>query len=215
MNQLLKWLTHFKKECPVCTGTGNIACECNENNEITCPSCNGKGVVARQVTATQKTELPCDNPQCQQGKVVCGICNGTGKNQLGQVCAACHGSGKVNCSVCGGLGRIERVKQESWLEHETCHICNGRGVVSCYLCQGTKVRVCPTCKGKGTVLDKGKIMVLSIVALLVFCMPVLFIVLAVILLGGSLFLLAKEHEPATAEEQEPLQTDDCDESNKV
>lgn len=200
MNQILTWLTSFKKECSVCTGTGKIACKCNENNEITCPSCNGKGAVSRQVTTTQKMEIPCDHPQCQQGKVLCGICNGTGKNPQGEPCAACRGSGKIDCPVCGGVGRIQRVKQESWLEHETCHICNGRGMVECYLCHGTKERVCPTCKGKGTVLNQGKIAVLLLLAVLIVAMPMLFIAVAAILLGYGVFQLVKAQTQEAAQE---------------
>lgn len=202
MNQILTWLTSFKKECSVCTGTGTIACKCNENNEITCPNCNGKGAVSRQVTTSQKIEMPCDHPQCQQGKVPCGICNGTGKNAQGEPCTACHGSGTINCPVCGGLGRIQRVKQESWLEHETCHVCNGRGIVDCYLCHGTKERVCPTCKGKGTVLDKGKIAVLLMLGALILAVPVLFIAVAVILLGYGAFQIMKEQKQQE-DEQKP------------
>lgn len=207
MKQIIKWLTTLKKECSVCTGTGVIACSCNENNEITCPNCNGKGVVPRQVTTTQKIEMPCDNPQCQQGKVLCGHCNGTGKGPDGAPCSTCHGSGKTDCPVCGGVGRVERAKQEAWLEHETCHVCNGRGLVDCYLCHGSKERVCPTCKGKGTVLDKGKLAVLGILSVLLLATPVLIIAIAAIGLGGALFMLWKsckqdEDDERTVEETE-------------
>lgn len=194
MKQIVRWLTSFKKECSVCTGTGRIACSCNENHEIVCPNCDGKGVVPRQVTTTQKMEMPCDNPQCQQGKVLCGICNGTGKKPQGGSCSVCHGSGKVICTVCGGTDRVERVKQESWLEHETCHVCNGRGVVDCYLCHGSKERVCPTCNGKGVVWDKGKLAVFAMIAVLLLAMPMLVIAIAAIGLGGSLFMLWKSYK---------------------
>ena len=191
MKQMIKWLTSFKKECSVCTGAGRVACSCNENCEIACPNCNGTGVVPRQVTTTQKLEMPCDNRQCQQGKVLCGVCNGTGKNPQGESCTACHGSGRIACPICGGTGRMERVKQESWLEHETCHVCNGRGVVACYFCHGSKERVCPACKGKGVVWDKGKLAVLAVIAVLLLATPVLVIAIAVIGLGGALFMLWK------------------------
>lgn len=193
MKQIVRWLTNFKKECSVCTGTGRMACNCNENYEIACPHCNGKGVVSRQVTTTQKIEMPCDNPQCQQGKVLCGICNGTGKNSQGGSCSICHGSGKLTCTVCGGIDRVERVKQESWLEHKTCHVCNGRGVVDCYLCHGSKERVCPACNGKGVVWDKGKLAVFSMIAVLLLAMPMLVMAIAAIGLGGSLFMLWKSY----------------------
>lgn len=208
MNRILKWLSTLKKECPVCTGTGKIQCACNDNHEIACPNCSGKGVVSRQVTTTQKIELPCDAPQCQQGKVICGTCNGSGKTAQGESCGVCHGSGTLNCPVCGGVGRIERVKQESWLEHETCHVCNGRGMVTCYLCNGDKERVCPECKGKGRVLDKGKIAVLFILLLLLLAMPIMVIAVTAIVLSGYVFLLVKAYK----KEEECPETiiEDCD-----
>lgn len=212
MNQTLKWITTMKKECPTCTGSGTISCKCNDNNEIACPNCGGKGVVTRRATTTQKKEMPCDHPQCQQGKVSCGVCNGTGRTAKGEPCPSCKGKGTVTCPVCGGLGRIQRSTQESWLEHETCHICNGRGMVDCYLCHGTKERVCPTCKGKGTVLDQGKIVLLVALALLLLAVPVLFVAVAGIALGGCLFLLWKEQqsrkeEQAASEQSEPTDED--------
>lgn len=207
MNRILKWLSTLKKECPVCTGTGKIQCACNDNHEIACPNCSGKGVVSRQVTTTQKIELPCDAPQCQQGKVICGTCNGSGKTAQGESCSVCHGSGTLNCPVCGGVGRIERVKQESWLEHETCHVCNGRGMVTCYLCNGDKERVCPECKGKGRVLDKGKIAVLFILLLLLLAMPIMVIAVTAIVLSGYVFLLVKAYKK---EECPETIIEDCD-----
>lgn len=193
VKQAVAWLTTLKKECPVCEGSGEIPCDCNENNERECPNCKGKGVIPKQKTATQKMELPCDHPQCRNGKVTCGSCNGTGLTPQGEPCPDCKGSGQVNCPVCKGLGRMERVKQESWIEHETCHVCNGRGVVDCYYCHGTKKRACPDCKGKGTVLDKGKIAVIAVLSMLLMAIPVLFIAVALIALGGLGFTVWKNH----------------------
>ena len=202
MNQLIKRMANIKKECPTCTGVGTIGCKCNENNEVTCPNCEGKGVVSRRVTTSQKVEMPCDSPQCQNGKVTCGVCNGTGVTLQGTPCSACHGSGKLDCPVCGGLGRVQRVKQESWIAHDTCHICNGRGVVECYLCHGTKVRVCPDCKGKGAVLNTGKIAAICILVVLLLAMPALFIAVAGISLGGCIFMLQKERKMVQENEAE-------------
>lgn len=193
MKRVLKWITDLKKQCGVCAGKGTIPCTCNDNHEITCPNCHGKGVASRRVTASQKYEVPCDHPQCTAGKVPCGVCNGTGKTPQGEDCAHCHGTGTVPCPVCKGLGRVARVKQESWLANEPCHVCHGRGLVPCFYCHGSKERTCPHCKGKGTVLNTGKIAVMAIAAVLLLAVPVLFVLLAGISLGGVLFMLWQEH----------------------
>lgn len=211
MKRVLNWMTDLKKECSVCAGSGKIPCTCNDNYEIACPNCNGKGVSSRRVTASQKFEVPCDHPQCQKGKVPCGVCNGTGKTPQGESCSHCQGSGRVNCPVCKGLGRVERVKQESWLEHETCHICNGRGLTACPYCHGTKERTCPDCKGTGKVLNTGKIAVMAVLAVLLLAVPVLFVIVAGITLGGVLFTLWKEHQEKQQAREEVLFGDDDEE----
>ena len=127
-------------------------------------------------------------------KVSCGVCSGTGKNADGTPCRACKGTGIVDCHVCGGVGKIKRVKQETWLEHEPCHICNGRGMVACYQCHGTKERVCPECKGSGTVRNTCKIVLLAVMALLVIAMPVLAAIAALIGLGYCLFSIEQKNK---------------------
>ena len=161
MSQILSLLTNFKKECPVCNSTGTITCNCNENNELSCPNCHGTGVVSVRKTTSQTYEVPCDYPGCKKGKVPCGTCSGTGKNADGTPCQTCKGKGIVDCHVCKGVGKIKRVKQETWLEHEPCHICNGRGLVECYQCHGTKERICPECKGTGSVKNTKQLFYLS------------------------------------------------------
>lgn len=197
MSQILSWLTNFKKECPVCNSTGTIVCNCNENNELSCPNCHGTGVVSVRKTTSQTYEVPCNYPGCKKGKVSCGVCSGTGKNAYGTPCSTCKGKGTVDCHVCKGVGKIKRVKQESWLEHEPCHICNGRGLVECYQCHGTKVRVCPECKGSGTVRNTKKIALLAVVALLVIAMPVLAALFALIGLGYCLFSIEQKNKEKT------------------
>ncbi len=208
MKRIFNWFTDLKKECSVCAGSGKIPCTCSDNYEITCPNCNGKGVSSKRVTASQKFEVPCDHPQCVKGKVPCGVCNGTGKAPDGTDCPHCKGTGKVNCPVCKGLGRIQRVKQESWLENETCHICNGRGLIACPYCHGTKERKCPDCKGTGKVLNVGKIALIASLFVLMLAVPILFIITAGITLGGVLFMLWKEHQTKQAEREQILFGDD-------
>lgn len=215
MAHLLSWLTDFKKECPVCNSAGFIVCNCNENNELTCPNCQGTGVVSVRKTTSQTYEVPCDFPGCKKGKVSCGHCSGTGRTADGAPCKICKGSGIVNCQVCDGVGKIKRVKQETWLEHEPCHICNGRGLVECYQCHGTKKRVCPECKGKGTVTNIGKIILFAILAIAVIFMPVLVAVFALLGLGYCLFSLEQKNNEKTQKQaaehaaQTPNNTEDA------
>ena len=202
MKALFSRLTNFKKECPVCNSTGKIVCNCNDNKELSCPNCKGNGVVSVRKTTSQTYEVPCDYPGCRHGKVQCGVCSGTGKNADGTPCTTCRGTGKVNCRVCNGVGKVKRVKQESWLEHETCHICNGRGMVACYQCHGSKERVCPECKGKGEVLNVGKIVLMAVVALAVIAMPVMVAAVALLALGYCLFQLEEKNDANTKVESD-------------
>ncbi len=194
MKQKLSWLADFRKECPVCNSAGKIVCNCNENSELSCPNCHGTGVVSVRKTTSQTYEVPCDYAGCNKGKVRCGICGGTGKNADGTVCKACHGTGRSTCHVCGGVGKIKRVKQETWLEHEQCHICGGRGMVECYQCHGTKERVCPECKGKGTVLNIKTIVLLAMMLVAMVAMPILVAVVALLSLGYCLFMLEQKNK---------------------
>lgn len=206
MKQIFSRLISLKKECPVCNSTGKIICNCDEHYELSCPNCHGTGVVSTRKTTSQVYEVPCDHPACQKGTVPCNVCLGTGKNEDGTPCNACRGKGRVSCPVCGGIGKIKRVKQETWLEHEPCHICDGRGLVSCYQCHGTKERVCPECKGKGTVWNVGKIMLIAISAVIVIAMPVVIAVMASLALGYVLFQLEQQNKSTDKEQEEKVQT---------
>ena len=194
MNSLWKWITDLKKECPDCNGKGKVHCHCNENNEIICPNCNGKGTVEKSVVINQKMEVPCDNPHCHEGKVQCAVCHGTGVKADGEVCATCKGKGVVDCPVCFGLDKIQRNHHETWQEHITCHLCQGKRYVPCPLCEGTKEKVCPTCEGEGEVWDKGKILLLAVGAGLVLLLPVLGISVALLTLGYTGFCFWKQKE---------------------
>ena len=217
MSGIFSWLTDFQKECLVCDHTGKIECNCNENHELSCPNCHGTGVVSVRKTTSQKYEVPCDYPGCHHGKVMCGACNGTGKHADGTPCKTCHGSGRTTCKVCGGVGKIKRIKQETWLEHEPCHICNGRGLVECYQCRGTKERVCPECKGKGTVRNTKKIALLILLLLSVIAMPVLVALVALIGLGYCLFTLEQKNKETTTqhESESVMHRRSCEEDGQI
>ena len=75
-------------------------------------------------------------------------------------------------------------------------------MVECYQCHGTKVRVCPECKGSGTVRNTKKIALLAVVALLVIAMPVLAALFALIGLGYCLFSIEQKNKEKTQKHTE-------------
>ncbi len=196
--QCLAW---FKKECPVCQGSGISLCNCNEQYEIVCPECMGKGVIDKCVSAANIIEVPCDHPGCQDGHVPCPQCLGTGKTSTGETCVHCHGRGQVECPLCHGIGRIKRNHQEQWIAHQQCPTCQGRGYVACPFCHGTKNRVCPVCQGQGTVWNKGRIVLVGVGLLFMTIMPMLTItILGFALAGLGLYLASQYFPPQTDEE---------------
>ena len=78
-------------------------------------------------------------------------------------------------------------------------------------CGGCKNRTCPDCKGKGTVLNVGKLAVIAVLAVLLLAVPVLFVIAAGITLGGVLFMLWKEHQTKQQAREEVLFGDDDEE----
>lgn len=198
--QALAW---FQKECPACHGSGVTACHCNEHNEIVCPDCMGKGVIDEKVTASNIVEVPCDQPDCHNGLVPCSVCGGTGKNEAGEVCPICHGKGQVECPLCHGVGRIKRQHQEQWIAHRQCPTCGGRRYVPCPHCHGTKNRLCPVCKGKGKVWNKGRLALAGIAALMLTIMPGFSItILGFALVGMTLYIACRYFPPQDGEKVE-------------
>lgn len=196
MVRIFRWLTDLKKICPACDGAGVVICSCNENHELLCPNCGGKGSVEKKVIVNQKMEVPCDNPGCEKGKVSCALCHGSGHNHHNEVCRECRGRGMVDCPVCCGLGKIKQNHQESWITHETCHLCHGHRYVPCYHCHGTKERICPECKGEGVVWNQGKIICALTLAALILAIPLVFTAIAGVLLSAYVFCWWKDIQAA-------------------
>ena len=212
MSMVSRFIDWFMKECPVCDGTGVTVCHCNEQYQIICPECMGKGIIEESVVVQNIIEVPCDNPQCQKGKVPCSLCHGSGQMPDGQACPECRGKKMVDCPVCQGVGRIERPHQEQWIKHRQCPTCGGKRYVDCPYCHGTKNRVCPQCGGKGRVVNKGRVAVAGVAMLLLTAMPVISMTIMGFALAGTLMYLACQYFPPAAEQEckdEAVQMEDA------
>ena len=55
-----------------------------------------------------------------------------------RMCPTCHGDGEVECTFCGGEGRLRKnyTKEQGW-DYEFCSTCMGHGMVKCRKCDCT------------------------------------------------------------------------------
>ena len=102
--------------CPKCQGSGKVRVteerRCNDCNGTgtnivyyieTCPQCKGTTKMKDVDKNGNLTEVPCNFPYCNNGKVrtprteKCGACSGTGidKWSTETTCPRCYGSGKI------------------------------------------------------------------------------------------------------------------------
>lgn len=127
-----------------------------------CAICDGHGVTVCSACDGTRT---IDCPDCEEGKVDCGKCSGTGTYYLdctkctngywrdGRTCPKCEGSGRfgVGCRSCNETGK--------W----NCSTCHGHATVrcdcrygkeTCYECAGNRVSRC-SCNGQrqGTIVE--------------------------------------------------------------
>lgn len=89
-----------------------------------CQSCSTKGVV--------------DCPNCNDGKVSCHRCHGSG----GHTCDSCFGRGVFN-SASGP------VSCGCYLGRQNCLSCSSTGKIQCFTCLGNGTLGCRNCKSKG------------------------------------------------------------------
>lgn len=118
-----------------------------------------------QLTFYSKAQrVPCINPLCQYGKVVCHTCNG----EKTQNCDQCNGSGLlegsvviaepvskfIKCLECNGTGAEPGLVIEIECECKqkvVCKVCDGKGIINqdyCHNCEGSG-KVCALCGGSG------------------------------------------------------------------
>jgi len=118
------------KPCYGCNGSGifgGLACYgCSGKGTISCFTCGGTGTIYHKYTQLPDTVTTTPNPErttaicdnCEKGKVVCSLCNGSGHFGTGEapsyggngdytyekLCQICYGLGKTKCYTCGGDG---------------------------------------------------------------------------------------------------------------
>eukprot|EP00293_Proteomonas_sulcata_P019521 CAMPEP_0184294690 /NCGR_PEP_ID=MMETSP1049-20130417/5815_1 /TAXON_ID=77928 /ORGANISM="Proteomonas sulcata, Strain CCMP704" /LENGTH=208 /DNA_ID=CAMNT_0026603055 /DNA_START=157 /DNA_END=783 /DNA_ORIENTATION=- len=69
-----------------------------------------KVVETKEKDSTRKRLQPC--VFCDQGKLKCAACNGSGKDAIGGgKCFLCEGKGADICSVCAGIGMVDRIRR--------------------------------------------------------------------------------------------------------
>jgi len=142
----------IERGCNNCFGSEFRICAiCDGHGVTVCSACDGTRAI--------------DCPDCEEGKVDCGKCGGSGTYYLectkctngywrdGRTCPKCEGSGQfgVGCRSCNETGK--------W----NCGTCHGRATVrcdcrygkeTCYECGGNRVSRC-SCNGqrRGTVVE--------------------------------------------------------------
>ncbi len=114
--------------CPACGGSGSVPCP-----TCVCLDCGGVGSH--------------DCPGCDQGRLACRGCEGTGQTRsllVKRPCAQCKGTGQelhadcdgtgtVACSACAGLGH-----------QPGCSACGSTGEQVCFSCFGSGLAASPT-----------------------------------------------------------------------
>ena len=91
-------------------------------------------------------------PDCEDGSVFCGSCDGDGV----YVCNTCDGSGVYACAACDGMGGSTCIScqgtgifgDEYTMFRAKCMMCNGTGYQTCAYCGGAGASVC-LCSGDG------------------------------------------------------------------
>lgn len=116
-------------------------------------------------------KVPCINPLCNDGVVICPECNG----DKTVICESCGGTGKYEhsasktvqdinpCLVCNGTGlepsRVIQMECECQDESAMgtkmieCKVCGGKGIINqdfCHNCEGSG-KVCAICGGSGII----------------------------------------------------------------
>ena len=171
------WL--HRKKCPTCSGRKklNISTDCLScggsgriTNTVRCQSCQGSGRRSQSYRCGFCNGAGRSNGSCRQcggsGTSVCSNCSGSGRvvnpgavvGGIVNLFGAAKGRGGriptgpqyINCSSCGGNGRIR------------CGGCGGRGTVysSCLNCSGhgqiTQSLSCNSCGGSGRTSSVGR-----------------------------------------------------------
>ena len=109
--------------CSGCGGRGKVSCHvCHGSQSLSCGSCGGRGYTEKAEWALTVEDRA--KTMSQQNyvtrRVPCASCGGRGTNR----CNACF-DGTVNCSGCGGSGKIG------------CPRCGATGSVPCENCAAT------------------------------------------------------------------------------
>jgi len=128
-----------------------------------------------QMTFYSKAQrVPCINPLCRYGKVICTTCDG----EKNMICNQCDGTGVIQqnieethtiqelieCKECGGTGfepgQVIEVDCDC-NEKVDCKVCGGKGIIKedyCHNCEGSG-KVCALCGGTGIleITEKGPV----------------------------------------------------------
>ncbi len=118
--------------------------------------------------------VPCINPLCRYGKVICPTCDG----EKNVICDRCDGTGitkqdieishpiheLIQCQECGGTGfepgPVFEIECDC-NEKVDCKVCGGKGIIKedyCHNCEGSG-KICALCGGTGIleITEKGPV----------------------------------------------------------
>lgn len=130
--------------CETCHGAGVLPGRCREDELVPCPTCKGKGVIPHKVITKRVEEMPCDNPNCHEGRV-----------QQIQMVDGREVVIEKACPVCEGYGVMYREYEEITTENEKCPTCEGRAMITAGEMRRRKLEAfCPDCHGTGYKLEE-------------------------------------------------------------
>lgn len=167
MGEILNWIKGVIYPCEVCNGSGKLPNNLKDDDVITCLACHGSGILDRIEKVKHFKEVPCDNPICENGKII--------RERINNHTIIKE---KCDCPVCDGLNRIFKEIEESYVTHHVCPVCSGTGLITALQMRNKHLeQLCPNCRGLGRKISKKKVLVLFPVGLLILVFPVLAFIL--------------------------------------
>lgn len=138
------YVPKIASRCETCHGAGVLPGRCREDELVPCPTCKAKGVIPHKVIKKRVEEMPCDNPNCHNGRV-----------QQIQMVDGREVVIEKACPVCEGYGVTYREFEEITTESEKCPTCEGRAMITAGEMRRRKLQeFCPDCHGTGYKLEE-------------------------------------------------------------